>query len=547
MSTLARLQAQTEKIRERANRKIYVSSDTVQAYRVANERKELLTRDHPLVLAIPDDFSSSSSSTTGLSMIDASVGPQLTWTLTSINHILRTVSKFGEPTYLFANILDNDPQAFVAVTLRKGTPPDELEHLDSVLGRVSQLHMAEKKPKQVPDAGDVMNALGKGLMGLLGISSGKSHQQRRQEEQQRQEEAERAAAAARETAAARAAGAGLGTRVNVHGRPVNDDHDVPSAPDMYGGYSNPPSSSSVGGQRADTSSAGHRALGVTDRRQAEDRLAALKAELAKEGAPPTAPDVHARPDDTYQYQQQQQHRGSWESHRPGVLSNPYTSSTDVDDTYAPSAPAASDILLSTEPYGSNRDRSAPDGRYYPTIPHDVVEDRPLGDYRPGYSSSSRDEQAAGYASPAGYEDYLGVGSGMRNPPKPGDRGYEDYLRQLQRQAHSGGGAPDLSTAEAPDSRQYQRGSAGGPATDKRSFGSQLEREAYEARMEWERAQREAQERAAAAARDDGGWGGNGRQQQQQQQQRKKEAPNWLEVLGTVFSGGPAYQAYAPDL
>lgn len=36
-----------------------------------------------------------------------------------------------------------------------GTPTDELEHLDSVLGRVSQLHVAEKKPKQVPDAGDV--------------------------------------------------------------------------------------------------------------------------------------------------------------------------------------------------------------------------------------------------------------------------------------------------------------------------------------------------------------------------------------------------------
>jgi hypothetical protein len=28
-------------------------------------------------------------------------------------------SKYGEPTYLFANILDTDPQAFVAVTLNK--------------------------------------------------------------------------------------------------------------------------------------------------------------------------------------------------------------------------------------------------------------------------------------------------------------------------------------------------------------------------------------------------------------------------------------------
>lgn len=81
----------------------------------------------------------------------------------------------------------------------------------------------------------VVNALGKGLMGLLGINSGKSHQQKRQEEQQRQEEAERAAAAARETAAARAAGAGYGSRVNVHGRPVDADNErdaLPSAPAM---------------------------------------------------------------------------------------------------------------------------------------------------------------------------------------------------------------------------------------------------------------------------------------------------------------------------
>lgn len=233
-----------------------------------------------------------------------------------------------------------------------------------------------------------------------------------------------------------------------------------------------------------------------------------------------------------------------------MLSNPYTSST--DDSYAPSAPAASDILLSTEPYGS--DRQSAGGRYYPTLPHDVVEDRPLGDYRQGYSgSSSRDKPTApGYDSPAGYEDYLKSGSwrtnppkagergyedysrgGMTNPPKPGERGYEDYLRQLQRQAQSGTTAPELTTSRSPD-------------TDKRTFGSELERAAYEARAEWDRAQREAQDRAAAAARDDGGWGGDGRQQQQKQQQRKKEAPSWLEVLGTVFSGGPAYQM-APDL
>lgn len=62
---------------------------------VAHERKELLTREYPLILTVPDDVSSSSSSSNALSMVDASVGPDLKWTLTSINHILRTVSKFG--------------------------------------------------------------------------------------------------------------------------------------------------------------------------------------------------------------------------------------------------------------------------------------------------------------------------------------------------------------------------------------------------------------------------------------------------------------------
>lgn len=41
------------------------------------------------------------------------------------------------------------------MTAAAGTPAEELEHLDSVLGRVSQLHVSDKKPKQVPDAGDV--------------------------------------------------------------------------------------------------------------------------------------------------------------------------------------------------------------------------------------------------------------------------------------------------------------------------------------------------------------------------------------------------------
>lgn len=47
----------------------------------------------------------------------------------------------------------------ICVLTHAGTPADELEHLESVLGRVSQLHVAEKKPAQLPDAGDVSELL----------------------------------------------------------------------------------------------------------------------------------------------------------------------------------------------------------------------------------------------------------------------------------------------------------------------------------------------------------------------------------------------------
>lgn len=55
---------------------------------VANNKKQLLEGDHPFVLALPEDDRSSSTS---LSLLDASVGPDLHWTLSSINHVLRTV------------------------------------------------------------------------------------------------------------------------------------------------------------------------------------------------------------------------------------------------------------------------------------------------------------------------------------------------------------------------------------------------------------------------------------------------------------------------
>lgn len=71
----------------------------------------------------------------------------------------------------------------------------------------------------------VVNAIGKGLMGMLGINN-KSSQQRKEEEQQKHLEAtDRSSAAA--TAAQRAAGAGFGV-VNVHGRPAQDN--TPLAP-----------------------------------------------------------------------------------------------------------------------------------------------------------------------------------------------------------------------------------------------------------------------------------------------------------------------------
>lgn len=54
---------------------------------VANNKKQLLEGDYPLVLSLPDDDYSSG---TNLSLLEASVGPELHWTLSSINHVLRT-------------------------------------------------------------------------------------------------------------------------------------------------------------------------------------------------------------------------------------------------------------------------------------------------------------------------------------------------------------------------------------------------------------------------------------------------------------------------
>jgi hypothetical protein len=81
---------------------------------------------------------------------------------------------------------------------------------------------------------------------------------------------------------------------------------------------------------------------------------------------------------------------------------------------------------------------------------------------------------------------------------------------------------------------------------------QLQDEARQARLEWEAEQREAErQRQQAATRssardDDGGWGGRD-QGRPRQQQKEKQAPDWLDLLGKVFGGGPAYGVAAPDL
>lgn len=125
----------------------------------------------------------------------------------------------------------------------------------------------------------------------------------------------------------------------------------------------------------------------------------------------------------------------------------------------------------------------------------------------------------------------------------------------------------------------------GQGTDRSSYEKEQRRlryedEARQAREEWDRSLREAAARreAADSARggkprvryhevkdNSGGWGRDqgqgqpayayaggygGQQQQHDEQQRgqekKQQAPDWLEVLGKVFAGGPSY-AGAPDL
>ncbi|WIA32768.1 hypothetical protein OEZ86_005952 [Tetradesmus obliquus] len=521
MGTLARLKAEKERLQNEGARKMFVSSSIVQAFRVTHNNKELLSSEYPLILAVPPGGNNPNA----LPLLDASVGPSLRWSLSSVNHVLRTASKHGEPTYIFAGILDNDPQAFVAVTLRKSTPEDELSHLEAVVGRASQLHIAEKKPMQVPDAGQVVSALGKGLKQVLGISSGSSsaqkqrereqaREQQQQEQQQREEEQRRRDAADRVAYLAGRAGVGADApRVAVHGRPVPEVEKryAPSAPyamQLASGDRHEPS-----GMRQQQP-----AMGVTSKAAANDRLAALKAELAREGAPPSAPDVHARPEDTtsgglytpsnptapaaaaatpggyynQQQQQQQHYEKPWEQHVPGTLSNPYT--TEPAHPQYPSIP------------------SATDNTHY------------------GYdNSSSNRPQGSSHA----HVKYAQVPGGYKEVSPSGPGGYGGYNNDNDTKDPWG---RDSTTARAGGASELER---------------QLQEEARQARLEWEAEQREAerqrQQQASRTARgddDDGGWG---RDQGGQRQQQRQQAPDWLDLLGKVFGGGPAYGVAAPDL
>lgn len=228
----------------------------------------------------------------------------------------------------------------------------------------------------------------------------------------------------------------------------------------------------------------------------------------------------------------QQHQGptpDWQAHTPGTLSNPFTggsSSSRVPESQYPNR--APDLAAST-----------------PSAPHTISYE----DYL------SRDEQWGANRLRASHKTPEAAPAGVYDTRDYADAGW------------GGQGGRD------------QRGSSRQAEVDDREQRRlRYEEEARQAREEWERAQREAAARRAAAeaappskprvryheVQDDGGWGGGSRQpayaysgapggqqqqadKQRQQQQGKQQAPDWLEVLGKVFAGGPAYANYAPDL
>jgi hypothetical protein len=248
-----------------------------------------------------------------------------------------------------------------------------------------------------------------------------------------------------------------------------------------------------------------------------------------QGAPPSAPDIHARPEDTtssglytpssnnpnanptapaaaapggyYNQQQQQHYEKPWEQHTPGTLSNPYTT-----------APAASQRT----PHYPAIPTAADDDS---TFNHDNSSSRPQGSSKPHVK----------YAQvPGGYKDV--------SPSGPG--GYD---------------AGGYTTVDYGSAKPW--GESGAVASE---LERQLQDEARQARLEWEAEQKEVERQRqqqatrSSAREDDGGWGASGSSRDQgrrgqQQQQKEKQAPDWLDLLGKVFGGGPAYGVAAPDL
>lgn len=256
--------------------------------------------------------------------------------------------------------------------------------------------------------------------------------------------------------------------------------------------------------------------------------------LVVQGPPPSAPDIHAGPQDstskgiytpqpttgpsTYQQQQQQQ---DWQRNAPGTLSNPFsTSSHDQRDAGYGYAPYAA----------GSAGGGAAGGQHYPSINYDTA-------------TTARQPEYGGAAGGSGRYNYADAPGGdfKGATPTSGGAGYYDWDHEGVSSSGPGGVKP------------WGESGAVAAETDK-----QLREEAQQARLEWERTQREEQQRAEQAQRaqrDDGGWGAGrdlGRQQQQQQQKRaQKPPPDWLDVLGRVLGGGPAYTygyaANAPDL
>jgi hypothetical protein len=54
-------------------------------------------------------------------MANAQVGKYI-WTMTGVNHTMRTWSSQAEPTYIFSEVDDLHPDDFYAVIFRKGAP-----------------------------------------------------------------------------------------------------------------------------------------------------------------------------------------------------------------------------------------------------------------------------------------------------------------------------------------------------------------------------------------------------------------------------------------